>query len=376
MGIVRDGLYAEQVTTMFGELAKSRSEGPWLAVASFVNPHDILFQGMMWNEMLHLDAPDDTVPDIPEAPSQSDSFSGRPPCHEDFAVVWPKMTYTQAADLAYRRLYYYLHKVVDKAIGRILEALHDSGMADDTIVILTSDHGDLIGAHGGMFQKWYNAFDESIRVPLLVSGPGIATPAGGYTMPTSHVDLIPTVLGLAGVDVEAAAVQVAKEHTEAHDLPGRDLSALLRGSASESSVESPLYFMTEDDFTRGSTNVNPMNGQTFAPVSYPSKVESVIATLPTGSDGAPELWKLNHYYERLDEWNAERGIASPASSAPAAEPLWEMHNLSQDPEERNNRASEEVSVRGQLQTLLDEQRDTKRKVPRHKNPAPPVRPPG
>ncbi len=79
---------------------------------------------------------------------------------------------TQPADLAYRKLYYYLHKVVDQAIGRILDALDSSGMADDTIVVFTSDHGDLLGAHGGLQQKWCNAFDEATRVPLLVRGPG------------------------------------------------------------------------------------------------------------------------------------------------------------------------------------------------------------
>ncbi len=124
MGLVRDGVYAEQVTTMFSELAASRKDnGPWLSVASFVNPHDILFQGMMWSQMLHLQEPDDTVPDIAAAPSQADDFAGRPPCHEDFTSVWPQMTYPQEADLAYRRLYYYLHKVVDQAIGRILQGL-------------------------------------------------------------------------------------------------------------------------------------------------------------------------------------------------------------------------------------------------------------
>ena len=98
-------------------------------------------------------APDDTVPDIAEAPSQSDSFDGRPRCQEQFLKLWPKMVAEQPIDVAYRRLYYYLHKLVDQAIGRILQALDDSGMADDTIVVFTSDHGDLLGAHGGMQQK-------------------------------------------------------------------------------------------------------------------------------------------------------------------------------------------------------------------------------
>ena len=142
----------------------------------------------------------------------------------------------QPADLAYRQLYYYLHKIVDQAIGRILDALEASGMADDTIVVFTSDHGDLLGAHGGLQQKWCNAFDEAIRVPLVVRGPGVAPIAGGITTPTSHVDLIPTLLGLAGIDVERAAAGVAAHHVEARPLPGRDLSGLLTGKASAASV--------------------------------------------------------------------------------------------------------------------------------------------
>jgi arylsulfatase A-like enzyme len=59
------------------------------------------------------------------------------------------MVYEHPADLAYRRLYDYLHKLVDRAIGRILEALDESGVANDTIVVFTSDHGNLLGIHGG-----------------------------------------------------------------------------------------------------------------------------------------------------------------------------------------------------------------------------------
>ena len=172
-GTVRDGVFAEQVVELFGDLAASRSDGPWLTVASFVNPHDIAFSGFGWEQMLQFGPPDDTVPDVPESPSQLDPFTGRPACQERFKAVWPQMVFDTATDLGYRRLYYYLLKLVDKAIGRILEALEQSGMADDTIVVFTSDHGDLLGAHGGLIQKWCNAFDEATRVPLLIAGPGI-----------------------------------------------------------------------------------------------------------------------------------------------------------------------------------------------------------
>jgi hypothetical protein len=73
--------------------------------------------------------------------------------------------------------------------------------------------------------------------------------------------------------------------------------------------------MTEDDFTRGLSQTNPLTGKPFAPVDQPSNIESIITTLPTGDDGSPQLWKLNHYYERLDEWNADHGILQSVLAA-------------------------------------------------------------
>jgi arylsulfatase A-like enzyme len=367
-GTVRDGVFAEQVVELFGDLAAASSDGPWLAVASFVNPHDIAFAGGLYEMLLGFGPPDDTVPDIAEAPSQADSFAGRPACQERFKVVWPQMVAEQPADVAYRRLYYYLHKIVDQAIGRILDSLEASGMADDTIVVFTSDHGDLLGAHGGLQQKWCNAFDEAIRVPLLVKGPGIATARQGLSTPTSHIDLIPTLMGLAGIDVEKAAAGVTAHHAEVRPLPGRDLSGLLTGKEAPASVAAPQYFMTEDDVTRGLTQTNILTGKAFDAVEQPSCIESVIATLPTGPAGADELWKLNHYYERLDDWNADHGIAANPFAPPAAESVYELHNLSTDAEERHNLAGESTDELSRLQSVLGEQRDAKRLVPSLRNP--------
>ena len=367
-GTVRDGVYAEQVTELFGQLAGARADGPWLAVASFVNPHDIAFAGGLYELLLGAEPFDDTVPSIAPAPSQADSFDGRPACQEQFTRVWPQMVAPQPADEAYRRLYYHLHQLVDRAIGRILDALEASGMADDTIVVFTSDHGDLLGAHGGMQQKWCNAFDEATRVPLLVRGPGIAATPQGISVPTSHVDLVPTLMGLAGIDVERAAAGVAEHHVEARPLPGRDLSEVLTGSADATSVAAPIYFMTEDEVTRGATQVNVLTGEPFPAVDAPACVESVVAALPTGDGGAEELWKLNHYYERLDEWNADHGIPADPFAAPAAEPAWELHNLTADPEERTNLATHDADALRSMRSVLDQERDAKRLVPHLRNP--------
>jgi arylsulfatase A-like enzyme len=366
-GAIRDGVFAEQVIELFSELASGRRDGPWLAVASFVNPHDIAFNGWAWENLLGFAPADDNIPDVPEAPSQSDSFRGRPSCQEAFVAAWPAMLYEQQADVGYRRLYHYLHTLVDGAIGRILEALDGSGMADDTIVVFTSDHGDLVGAHGGLMQKWYCAYDEALRVPLVVKGPGVATTTAGVDLPTSHVDLVPTLMGLAGIDADRAGEVVAIEHDETHTLPGRDLSPLITGSAAAASFASPLYFMTEDDVCRGLSMKNMFSGRPYDGVPQPSKIESVIATLPTGPNDSGELWKLNHYYERLDDFDRAHGLPPSPFAGPAADPVWELHNLTLDPEERDNRRAEVPGVLTELQHILESERDTKRLVPTLRN---------
>jgi arylsulfatase A-like enzyme len=322
---------------------------------------------MFWEQALGFEIPDD-VPEIPEAPSQRDGFEDRPRCQEQFKATWPAMTYDQPADDQYRRLYYHLHALVDRAIGRILDALETSGMAEDTIVVFTSDHGDLLGSHGGLMQKWYNAFDEAIRVPLTISGPGIDADPDGVSIPTSHVDLLPTLLGLAGIDVEQAAAGVAENHIETQPLPGRDLSGLLTGTDREADVLAPVYFMTDDDVTRGMTQQNVITGEAYEAVGQPSRVESVITHLPTGEDGTDELWKLNHYYERLDDWDVAHDLPTNPFAGPAADAFFEVHNLTVDPEERRNRASEEPDVLHRLRIVLEEERDDKRLLPRHRNP--------
>ena len=293
------------------------------------------------------------------------------------------MLYEQPTDESYRRLYYYLHKLVDRAIGRILESLEASGMADDTVVVFTSDHGDLVGAHGGLMQKWYNAYDEAIRVPLLVRGPGIAATSEGVQTPTSHVDLLPTLLGLAGIDVERAAAIVAVEHDETQPLPGRDLSPVLRGSTpAAASLAEPLYFMTEDDVGRGLSRLGMVSGQEYEPVPYPSHVESVITSLPTGTRGrsARPAWARTGRGEcgssttttsASTSSTEAHGLPANPFAAPPAEDAWELHNLTADPEERRNRAmdADAAEVLRDLQGVLDEQREAKRRLPQLRNPS-------
>lgn len=118
------------------------------------------------------------------------------------------------------------------------------------MIVFTSDHGDFLGSHGGLHPKWYMAYEEALRVPMVVVAPGTA---GGRSvpMPTSHIDIVPTILGLAGRDAEGLRKSLAPGFTDAAPLVRRDLSPLIRGQIEAESLAAPIYFMTDDDASRG-----------------------------------------------------------------------------------------------------------------------------
>jgi len=89
---------------------------------------------------------------------------------------------------------------VDQQLGVILKALRDAGRGDDTIVVVTADHGEEFGEHGGEFHG-RTVYNEVMHVPLLIHDPG--APAQVVTTPVSLVDIAPTVLGLAGLPAPA-----------------------------------------------------------------------------------------------------------------------------------------------------------------------------
>jgi hypothetical protein len=143
---------------------------------------------------------------------------------------------------------------------------------------------------------------------------------------------------------------------------------VLTGQTAPESAAAPVYFMTEDDISRGLSTQSLVSGESYETVGGPSRVESVVASLPTGTDGTDELWKLNHYYERLDDWHEAHGLPTNPFAGPAAEPQFELHNLTADPEERRNAVGDAPDTLGRLQSILIETRNARRRVPVHRNP--------
>ncbi len=110
---------------------------------------------------------------------------------------------------------------VDGEFARLLDALDRTGQAADTIVVYTSDHGEMMGSHGRMAKQ--APFEEACRVPFFVRVPG-RTPSGGHSdLLFASVDIYPTLCGLAGLAVPPHCV-------------GRDLSAVMTGGRAEPST--------------------------------------------------------------------------------------------------------------------------------------------
>jgi len=139
---------------------------------------------------------------------------------------------------------YYGHiSAVDAEFGRLLDKLQQTGQAGNTIVVYTSDHGDMMGSHGygGKRLPW----EESCRVPFLVRYPGVVAPAASVNGLFSTVDIYPTMCGIAGISVPSHCV-------------GHDLSSAMRGQPSKFPESSFLMHIAKEHASGGEDNPAPL----------------------------------------------------------------------------------------------------------------------
>ncbi|KAF0097217.1 MAG: sulfatase [Rhodospirillaceae bacterium] len=235
-----DGTLATAVTWLRTKAQTLRVKGqPWYLAVNLVNPHDTMYfdsdtgteniQGKR-HALPIARAPDDelyraTWDNVPLPPNRHQPFDapGRPKAHLyyqqsiDLLVgQWPDQD-RRWRDL--RNYYFNAIRDCDAKVERLMAALEHNGMARNTIVVFTADHGELGGSHQ-MRGKGTNTYRQQNHLPLMIVHPGFA---GGRECQaiTSQLDLTPTLLALTGKD--AAAVARASE-----GLRGKDFSALLR----------------------------------------------------------------------------------------------------------------------------------------------------
>ncbi|WP_165969610.1 sulfatase-like hydrolase/transferase [Nonomuraea terrae] len=183
-----------------------------------------------------------------------------------------------------QRLYWSAITAVDAQIGRVAAELERLGLRRNTIIVVTSDHGDLLGAHG--LRAKQSPYAEAVRVPMVINGPGVPAcrPAGLLGL----VDLAPTLLGLLGLPPIGTY--------------GRDLSDRLRaGGPLRGELLTGNWVSFDNGYDQG---IGEWRGLGAEDLTYART-----------ADGRP--WLL--FDDRADPWQLDNLVADPAAAGRVAE---------------------------------------------------------
>ncbi|NND76414.1 MAG: choline-sulfatase [Ilumatobacter sp.] len=168
------------------DIARDADERPFFLCASFIHPHDPYVARPEW-----WDRYDNAAIDLPETYDLTTADPHTRRIRAGIEADTVETTDDQVRNA--RRAYYANTSYFDNWIGDLVATLDELGKLDDTVVIVTSDHGDMLGDRGAWFKMSFH--ERSARVPLVIAGPDVAR----STVPNvcSHLDLLPTLLDIA-----------------------------------------------------------------------------------------------------------------------------------------------------------------------------------
>jgi choline-sulfatase len=200
------------------EFIKRRRTKPFLLVASFINPHDICYMAIDDHKKTRVPPPLTTALQLPKGVSRAEFYAKHcpplpanfePPPGEAEAIAallrarpfkqHARTTWSAEKWRLHRWAYCRLTEVVDAQIARLLQALRDAGQENDTVVIFTSDHGDMDAAH--RMEHKTALYEEATHIPFIISHKGHTR--GGRVdeahLVSNGLDLIPTMCDYAGI---------------------------------------------------------------------------------------------------------------------------------------------------------------------------------
>lgn len=281
---------------------RENRDRPFCLWYSFHGPHTPITPSKPWAEMY-----------------DADKLSLPPNNAYDFDFNTPGLEGTQTKsgtfnEKLHRRTlayYYGLVSQIDFNIGRVLDELDELGLADRTIVVYTADHGEMMGEHG-CWTKGMQGYDATLRVPLIVRLPGVIPAGGRRTELVESIDLLPTLLEAAGLDVPGnlqgrSLLPLVRDETTGWrkvafseiGVPGRGIRAItVRG-------ENDKYVLYRQD------------GQTIYEQYFDLAVDPWEMTNRTGD--AKYADAVNRLREELTAWEA-RTPSAEEPKAPRARP--------------------------------------------------------
>jgi choline-sulfatase len=309
-----DAAYATQAADFLStQTPATTANQPFALVVSFVNPHDVLaYPRTLDDDQVYSADANKFSQGISytDIPSRNENLVGnKPRAHAQTLLLLAAGLGLLTDDTMrenYVNFYAYLQKVVDAHIGTVLDALEAQGLWESTVVIRTADHGELGLAHGGLRQKMFNVYQETINIPLVMSNPVLFPNPASTGALAALVDILPTIANLAG----------------AHPSPrwsfkGHDLSPLLANPSG--SVQDAILFTFDDE------KAGAQNGQNF--VTQPNHIRCMF-------DGR---WKYARYFDPTDT-EAEQ---------------YELYDLQSDPYELSNLSDSNPDTRAEMAARLE-----------------------
>jgi choline-sulfatase len=282
-GRANDDRYLKDIQAFLAE----KSADPFCMVASFINPHDVFvaFDGLTnkHGEVSGYDAADlEGVEELP--PNAAGGGFNVPRAH--IGMTWPDGDRPQHTKRQYVNFYANLQAKVDMQINAVLDALGDR--INDTLIIRCADHGEMALSHN-LLEKFYNGYEESIRVPLVFSNPRVWPEGQTSQALVSTVDLVPTLASLLGVTELPTSVDGRRKMPASFD--GQDLSPCLLDPAL--TVQDHIHFTYDDS---GPRKANPTD------VTLPAIVRTIrtdrwkysVYFLADGKDADWELYDLQN----------------------------------------------------------------------------------
>jgi choline-sulfatase len=267
--------------------SKADSEKPWVLMSSFIAPHFPFIAPEKYWDMYDPALVD--MPDLPPGHLESQ--------HPLYARLRSTFGVDHVAEDQIRRAragYYALMTYLDDKIGTLLAALDDTGQSRDTIVVYTADHGEMLGEHG-LWRK--SAFYEhSARVPLVIRWPGVATPGRRIPEAVSLIDLVATLIEIAGAEPTRA-------------VEGASLTPLLAGDDPEWKDEAISEYLAHGVLgpmamlRRGRYKFNYVHGE--GPELYDLEADpGELTNLAESPEHRPVLDELRAAL--LDRWDPQR----------------------------------------------------------------------
>ncbi|MCL7998072.1 choline-sulfatase [Brucella sp. 21LCYQ03] len=301
-----DDEVAYQAEAKLYDLARRQDERPWCLTVSFTHPHDpYVARKRFFDLYANIPELDPEIGPLPE--SEIDAHSERllRACKsEDYDLTRDQIR-------AARQAYFANISYVDEKIGSILDVIARCGMGENTIVVFTSDHGDMLGERGLWFKMSF--FEGASRVPLMISAPQLKP--GKVNEAVSTLDVLPTLSDLAGIDLNGIM-----PWTDGVSLVDVASGVISRGAvpmeyAAEGTI-APMVSLREGDWKLNICRADP--DQLFNLVTDPNELNN-LAEHPEYRDTVERLklktkkrWNLESYDEQVRASQARRHVVYPA----------------------------------------------------------------